>query len=58
MKTVSKFLSAVERNALLMLGSEGNLDEIQQLFHNHKLGRNPKIVSQSDNKEMQQRDKG
>ena len=55
---MSKFLSAVERNALLMLGSEGNLDEIQQLFHNHKLGRNPMIVSKSDNKEMQQWDKG
>ena len=55
---MSKFLSAVERNALLMLGSEGNLDEIQQLFHNHILGRNPTIVSQSDDKEMQQRDKG
>ena len=29
---MSKFLSAVEHNADLMVGSEGNLDGIQRLF--------------------------
>ena len=33
MKQMSKFLSAVEHNADLMVGSEGNLDGIQRLFH-------------------------